>query len=266
MINFSEILKSIFGKDIKDMSDKELISTIQKMRSEYKEPPEPKLEDLYKTPYKDWDNPPFYIRLVEFVPKDNIHPCTYCQSIIGRYAYVSDAVFFLKHEAETTGNACLQLKPVSSYRWKLFPDTISATDKRIVDGMELNALNTEIYNKAHENDPPTSWFDFDPFILEESKFNNREYEKYSGFELYLCAMKTLEQFPESTWLIQVFDCAIVKGLSEYRIPMAERVKGELLLKQGNKQAALTVFESAYAKNPKVGVKRNIDKLKKELSK
>lgn len=73
-----------------------------------------------------------------------------------------------------------------------------------------------------------------------------------------------EEDEDISWLIPAIDQAITSGLYGYALPRAERLRGDIFLRAGNKVAALSAYRHAISLDPKIGLKRKVAAMEKEL--
>lgn len=124
-------------------------------------------------------------------------------------------------------------------------------------------------------DNVTCIFSLDGQLLNEESIVAAKQERAlasgSGYELYHIAIARLKAMPfedmpqeERCNTLQFLNTAITRDASDYVHANIRRRLGELMLFLGDKQEALALFTQAVDLNPKVGVKRLVDQLEKEL--
>jgi hypothetical protein len=109
--------------------------------------------------------------------------------------------------------------------------------------------------------------------LSEENYINNEYEDYSTYRLFDCVRLTYRKIKggevasKLSWLVAPLDQVISADNMFYsETAKSLRLKGEIQLDEGMKEAALLTLKSASQRDDSVGVKRIIKKLESELTK
>lgn len=268
-IDLGRILKNIFGKNLDEMSDAELVEKMKDISAPHEDIVS--YDDLLSIPQDKWID--YDVKMVRIVPAEGMEPCELCAPLVGKYFSLIDSCFYLDHGRKNHRPPfCLDMVPAFSSRqgWKCdLPEYPPEGVPEALDYQVLHKWAEDVYNSDHVPtiDELTSGFGFEGFPLNREAYEAGEYAGFNPFGLYTCVCVTVGEAGEGedlSWLIHVIDQAIITGLYGSRLSHAEKLRGELFLQTGNKEAALAAFRHAIELNPKIGLKRKIKALEKEL--
>lgn len=269
-INMGGILKKMLGGDIDKMDDQQLAEAIQKVKDPRKGKPKLSLGDLMCIPPKEW--PHHGVGLVKFIAAAEVTPCEPCAPLVGKYLKTGDGVFYF-------GNAkghhrqpfCLEMVPATNEKYGNECDLSSYPEEGTMDILDYSIPHKwceDIYAREHPADDDEEEY-VPPVVLGRASFEAGEYSDLDPEYLYACVCCTKKAATDEQgmiWLIAALDQAIADGLGEYTFPRAERLRGDLFLQAGNKVAALSAYRHALSLDPKIGLKRKVASMEKELGK
>ena len=146
--------------------------------------------------------------------------------------------------------------------WKCEPKTGWAKDYRFDTVQQVLYL---LYDNGR-----SYRYSFDGNFLDEERWEKERINFASGYELLSIAEAKRQQLESTNADLSLYDevidllkRALDKGVSENTQARIHRNIGEIYYKRGQNSKAIEHFEIAVSLNPKVGVKRLLDKLKME---
>jgi len=141
-----------------------------------------------------------------------------------------------------------QFKPVTGRPHDILFDSASKTINLVYQGKEYRYL-------------------FDGTCLDQEKWERERVSTYSGYDLIALAENRLNvlQGPDLAVYNEPIDLlkeGLQRGVSEYTQARVHRLLGEIYHRCGDNNLAISHFESALQLNPKIGVKKLCESLKK----
>jgi len=162
------------------------------------------------------------------------------------------------------------------------------------DSGKLHLISTESKTKVISFEPKTGWgirwfvkekeqrivverknnrryeYDFAGNLLDPERYEAERIQDASPEELVIIVQEKLKEASGSELpsLIELLDSAFTRGLNNYHDyrPLAFRLRGEANEALENTQKAISDFKSAMDLDPKIGVKRKLQKLEKSVAK
>lgn len=270
-IDLGGILKGIFGGDPSKMDDKELAEKIEAFKEAHPRTEGVSYDDLLSIPQDKWGE--YDVGMVRIVQAEGVEPCELCAPLIGKCFTLTDGRFYLDHGRKNhRAPFCLGMVP--AFRVKhgsncTLPEYPAEGVPEAPGYQVFHKWAEDVYERDHQptTQELTARYDFEGFQLKREAYEAGEYSEFDPSGLYTCVRVTVDEAEEGqdlAWLIPVIDQSITGGLHSSRVPYAERLRGELLLQAGNKEAALAAFRHAMELNPKIGLKRKVATLEKEL--
>lgn len=95
MLDMKKILRSIFGKDLAEMNNRELSDKIDEIKASHKPEKTLSLDELAGIPMEQWGT--HDVGAVRFVPAAGIEPCELCSVVSGKCLDLVNARFYLDH-------------------------------------------------------------------------------------------------------------------------------------------------------------------------
>jgi len=265
--NMGDVLKDILGGDITKMNDQQLAEAIQKVRPPEKKP-KLSLGDLMCMPPKEWSS--HGVGLVKFIAAEGVTPCKLCAPLVGKCLKTIDGTFYFDNAKQHHRKPfCLLMVPAANGKNEDECDLPPYPEDGSLEVLDFSIPHKwceDIYNREHPEDDGEDEY-VPPIVLTEDAFAAGSYSEFDPEYLYscvCCTTKSAEDGQDITWLITVLDQAIVGGLGKYTFPRAERLRGDLFLQAGNKVAALAAYRHALSLDPKIGLKRKVAAMEKEL--
>lgn len=269
-INLGGILKNILGGDIDKMDDQQLAEAIQRVKDTEEAKPKTSLGDLMCMPPKEWSH--HGVGLVKYIAAEGVTPCELCAPLVGKYLKPIDGVFYFDTaKGHHRDPFCIQIVPAANEKEGDECDLPPYPEDGALEVLDFSIPHKwceDIYAREHPADDDEGEY-IPPVALEKSDFEAGKYSDFDPLYLYSCVCYTKKMAEDEqgiTWLIAVLDQAIAGGLGEYTFPRAERLRGDLFLVAGNKVAALSAYRHALSLDPKIGLKRKVAAMEKELGK
>lgn len=276
MLGFKQMIKNLFGKDIKDMTDEEFEKKIEEIKKLTPTPKPLSYDELLLIPKEKWRD--YDVEMVKIIQAKGIVPCSLCQKLIGKYIKTIDAEFYFNNAKQNHKEPfCLDYVPAfkikGSSRCEL-PEFSEKHFENLPEYQFFHKWSEDIYNRDHIDKPEddiekiTGAFDFEPHLLNKDTAENGGYDKYNPYGLLSCIFKTVSSNSDEndlSWLIPLLNRIKDSNISSYKKARSEKLRGELLLKQSNKNEALLAFNEAIKLDGNIGLKRKIASIEKELS-
>lgn len=146
--------------------------------------------------------------------------------------------------------------------WKCEPETGWAKDYRFDTAQQTLYL---LYDEGR-----SYRYSFDGNFLDAERWGKERINFVSGYELLTIAEAKRQQLESANADLSLYDevigllkRALDKGVSENTQARIHRNIGEIYYKRGENSEAVKHFETAMSLNPKVGVKKLLEKLKTE---
>lgn len=265
-INLGGILKNILGGDINKMDDQQLTEAIQRMKDTEEAKPKTSLGDLMRMPPKEWSH--HGVGLVKYIAAEGVTPCELCAPLVGKCLKPIDGVFYFDTaRGHHRDPFCIQIIPATNEKEGDECDLPPYPEDGALEVLDFSIPHKwceDIYNREHPREEDEYIL---PVVLEKGAFDAGEYSDFDPEYLYSCICSTKRVAKDGrdiTWMIAVLDQAIAGGLGEYTFPRAERLRGDLFLQMGNKVAALSAYRHAISLDPKIGLKKKVAAMEKEM--
>lgn len=269
-IDLGGILKNILGGDIDKMDDQQLAEAIQRVKDTEEAKPKTSLGDLMCMPPKEWSH--HGVGLVKYIAAEGVTPCELCAPLVGKYLKPIDGVFYFDTaKGHHRDPFCIQIIPATNEKEGDECDLPPYPEDGALDVLDFSIPHKwceDIYDREHpqiaedEDDEGNTSTPFDRASFEAGMFSG--YNPWSLMSAIQGVASRAEEGEDISWLIPAIDQAINSGLYGYALPRAERLRGDIFLRAGNKVAALSAYRHAISLDPKIGLKRKVAAMEKEL--
>lgn len=271
-INLGGILNKLLGGDISKMDDQQLAEAIQRVKDTEERRPKTSLGDLMCMPPKEWSS--HGVGLVKYIAAEGVTPCELCTPLVGKYLKPIDGVFYFDTaKGHHRDPFCIQIVPATNEKEGDECDLPPYPDDGALEVLDFSIPHKwceDIYDREHPqieeegNDEDGSSIQFDRASFEAGVFSG--YNPWSLMSAIHRVASRAEEGEDISWLMSAIDQAITDGLYGYELPRAERLRGDIFLRAGNKAAALAAYRHALSLDPKIGLKRKVAAMEKELGK
>jgi tetratricopeptide (TPR) repeat protein len=136
------------------------------------------------------------------------------------------------------------------------------------DSFSFDTKNETLF--LEYNDGKRYRYNFDGVFMDSSKWEEDRKDQFSGYDWFYLAEEKQEELDQSdadpsqyNEIISILEKALDKGVSESWESKIHRNLGEIYLKQNSINNAIQQFEIAISINPKIGVRKTLEKLKSE---
>ncbi len=269
-INLGGILKNILGGDIDKMDDQQLAEAIQRVKDTEEAKPKTSLGDLMCMPPKEWSH--HGVGLVKYIAAEGVTPCELCAPLVGKYLTPIDGDFYFNIAKKNHRDPfCIQIVPATNEKGGDECDLPPYPEDGALDVLDFSIPHKwveDIYDREHPqiaedgDDEDGASIQFDRTSFEAGMFSG--YNPWSLMSAIHSVAEEAEEDEDISWLIPAIDQAITSGLYGYALPRAERLRGDIFLRAGNKVAALSAYRHAISLDPKIGLKRKVAAMEKEL--